>query len=295
MSEVFEGLPVKSISIENLVNQRAAILERVAGAIGMLEEAAALGESSGISGSIRYRGFEHILGGQEHYRGTGLLTEKAIEGITKRLDASAWQHLLHESGIRTLMDAKARRDWDEKIEKADVPELTNQNIRSTFGLLYDTRGEIFERGVINCFKALSWSYKTNRPFAFGKRLVRRFIRGQVISKRGGGGTSLGYVNMRSTDELDDLSRVFHVLDGKPEPDHRQGWYSRLTRCDKTTDPDAEDDYMRVRSFRNGNGHVTFKRQDLVDRMNQIIAKHYPGALPENPHEEAESFEPVKVS
>ncbi len=295
MSEIFEGLPVKSISIENLVNQRHAILERVAGAIGQLREAAQVSEASGISSALRYRGFEHILGGKDYYHGTGLLDEKALAGITKRLDASAWQHLLHESGIRTLMDAKARRDWDDKIDKTDVPELTLDNIRSTFGMLYDTRGEIFERGVINCFKALSWCYKSNRPFAFGAKIVRRFIRGQVISKRGGGGTSLGYVNMRSTDELDDLSRVFHVLDGKPEPDHRQGWYSRLNRCDKTTDPDAEDDYMRVRSFRNGNGHVTFKRPDLVDRMNKILAKHYPLALPENPHVEEEAFAPVSVA
>jgi len=26
--------------------------------------------------------------------------------------------------------------------------------------------------------------------------------------------------------------------------------------------------------------VTFKRLDLVEAMNRIIAKHYPGALPE---------------
>ena len=31
-------------------------------------------------------------------------------------------------------------------------------------------------------------------------------------------------------------------------------------------------------IKNGNAHVTFKRMDLVDTMNRIIAKHYPGAL-----------------
>jgi hypothetical protein len=42
---------------------------------------------------------------------------------------------------------------------------------------------------------------------------------------------------------------------------------------------AENDYVSIRTFMNGNGHVTFKRIDLVDKMNRIIAKHYPGALP----------------
>jgi hypothetical protein len=36
----------------------------------------------------------------------------------------------------------------------------------------------------------------------------------------------------------------------------------------------------VRLYRNGNGHVGFKRLDLIDSMNRIIARHYPNALPE---------------
>lgn len=42
---------------------------------------------------------------------------------------------------------------------------------------------------------------------------------------------------------------------------------------------AETAYLSIRTFKNGNGHVTFKRPDLVEKMNKIIAKHYPGALP----------------
>lgn len=73
--------------------------------------------------------------------------------------------------------------------------------------------------------------------------------------------------------------MLRVLDGKPEADIRTGWYAQMGKQNRTTDPEPEDEYLRVKSFRNGNGHVTFKRPDLVDRMNLIIAKHYPGALP----------------
>ena len=31
--------------------------------------------------------------------------------------------------------------------------------------------------------------------------------------------------------------------------------------------------------KNGNGHVTFLRMQPVYRMNEILAKHFPGALP----------------
>jgi hypothetical protein len=35
----------------------------------------------------------------------------------------------------------------------------------------------------------------------------------------------------------------------------------------------------LRLFRNGNGHLCFKRPELIDAMNAIIARHFPNALP----------------
>ncbi|MGI1228758.1 DUF4942 domain-containing protein, partial [Raoultella ornithinolytica] len=34
----------------------------------------------------------------------------------------------------------------------------------------------------------------------------------------------------------------------------------------------------IRFFQKGSGHITFKRMDLVEKMNDIIANHYPGML-----------------
>lgn len=41
---------------------------------------------------------------------------------------------MHESGLRSLMDAKAREDWDRSISEGNIPELTDANIRSTFAM-----------------------------------------------------------------------------------------------------------------------------------------------------------------
>ncbi|HCR2982362.1 TPA: DUF4942 domain-containing protein [Serratia marcescens] len=40
----------------------------------------------------------------------------------------------------------------------------------------------------------------------------------------------------------------------------------------------EDDFFSIRYFQKGSVHITFKRPELVERMNDIIAKHYPGML-----------------
>lgn len=42
--------------------------------------------------------------------------------------------------------------------------------------------------------------------------------------------------------------------------------------------EAENAYLHLRWFKNGNGHLSFKRPDLIDKMNLILAKHFPNAL-----------------
>lgn len=287
---------VPSVSVENMVNQRAAVLERIGQAVTLLNEAAGIAAAGHIgmprflvaTGYGRHHNTELEVVNARFWPGRDGSThdtsarERADvdKAIRIGVDAAAWQYLMHESGLRTLMDADARTKWDEAIRAGDVPELTAANVRSTFGMLHDSRAEMFERGVIACFKALSWQHKTNLPQKFGKRIVLTYLRGSVTGGKWGSGGSLGHPNYDRCSRLDDLTRVLSVLDGKPEPDHRQGWYGRMNQCAKVGDPDAEDAYLSIKSFRNGNGHVTFRRLDLVERMNQILAKHYPNALPE---------------
>ncbi|GJL02188.1 hypothetical protein TUM17570_11970 [Enterobacter cloacae] len=40
----------------------------------------------------------------------------------------------------------------------------------------------------------------------------------------------------------------------------------------------EDEFFSIRYFQKGTAHLAFKRLDLVEKMNDIIAKHYPGLL-----------------
>lgn len=36
----------------------------------------------------------------------------------------------------------------------------------------------------------------------------------------------------------------------------------------------EDDYFSIRYFQKGTGHLTFKRPDINEKMNDIIVKYY---------------------
>lgn len=266
MSDTTE--PVPSVSIANMLNQRAAVLERMDVAIQLMAEAAELAREANI-------GFPTVefSASASKYRERGLKGGgDDLKALTRHaIDMDGWRYLMSQTGLRSFMDAKAREQWDKSLEKGEFPELTAGNIEATFTQLHDSRGDMFERGVISTFRTLSWCHKTNLPQMFGRRVVMRYI----LYTTGGG------ANYQQCDRIDDLSRCFAVLDGKPEPDHRTGWYSRLSHAyieHRSSRTETEDNYLQVRTFKNGNAHVTFKRPDLVDKMNLILAKHYPDAL-----------------
>lgn len=274
---------VPSVSIANMVNQRAAMMQRLQQACSLVQEAADIAAAANL-------GMPRVLVSREYGRHAGEISVAAARiktdssgkpwdlerspqadldrTIRLGIDSAAWQYLMSQSGLRSLMDATARETWDKAVSAGDVPEFTDANVRSTFRMLHDSRGDMFERGVVACFKALAWCYKTNLPQKFGKRIVV---------------THLNSSYSRKHNEMDDLLRVMHVLDGKPEPDHRGGFGSMLRAAGldgySAKAGECANEYLSVRTFKNGNGHITFKRLDLIDKMNLIIAKHYPGALP----------------
>lgn len=255
---------IPSFSIEALVMRRNAMVERIKVAHEALREVDQLGHEYFGDGRQGYRESHCTL--RNYTTHTTFTEDRGLTEAIKEVDSRAWAFLLDKSGLRSFMDAKSRETWDNAIHKNDVPELTEGNIHATFATMYEARGDMFERGVVEIFRGLSWDYKTNCPLMFKKRIILRHIMG-----------SHGLPDYAGCDRLDDLMRVFSVLDGKPEPDHRRGVYRALNESRRAGEAYAND-YFSIRTFGNGNGHLTFLRPDLVDKMNAILAKHYPGAL-----------------
>lgn len=257
---------VKSVSISNLANQRVAVVERVHAALDLLSEAEQIARTAHLGFPRFVFDDAYACRGRPSVTGEDAKRDEAEGAIAREIDVRGWSYLLSESGLRAFMDAQAREQWNRQLSEGDVPELTAANIEATFAQLYGARGDMFERGVIQCFRRLSWDYKTNRPLKFGKRIiVKRLL-------------SDGCTNHRGTDELDDLIRAFCILDSKPVPDHRLGAYALVSDARQARLTEAEHAYFHLRWFKNGNGRLTFARADLVERMNLILAKHYPNAL-----------------
>ncbi len=198
---------------------------------------------------------------------------KAMTAITRSIDRGIWRDLMQRSGMQSLMDAQSRDEWHRSLEKDDIPAVSEANILSTFEQLHLNKGEVFERGVIKVFKGLSWNFKTNSPCKFGTKII---VTGLVKCDRWGFGLNWGW----QRDRLADLERMLMLLDGKPVPDNRADVTRRLgdhIHANRHSNRYA-DEMFAIKYFQKGIAHITFKRQELVDKLNGIIARHYPGAL-----------------
>ncbi|BBI92641.1 hypothetical protein SSYM_1311 [Serratia symbiotica str. Tucson] len=259
-----------STSIERVVSGRNAALAQITALIHQLDEISALTNSIG-------GGTAKDWAMRQGHGYDSWLTDKvdtAIQAITRNIDRSVWRDLMLKSGMISLMDAQARDEWHKNLEEGDLPEISEENILATFEHLHHSKGEVFERGVVNVFKGLSWDYKTNSPCSFGKKII---INNLVTHNRWGFSLNWGW----RRDQLADLERMLFLLDGKPIPDNRGDISTRLMEHirDNPTKEVYEDEFFSIRYFQKGTAHLMFKRLDLVEKMNDIIAKHYPGMLP----------------
>lgn len=258
-----------STSIERIVTGRNAALTRIESLISELDDISILTHDIG-GGTVQEWGM------REGHRYDCWFTEKpvkAMKAMTRNIDRRIWSDLMNKSGMLSLMDAQARDEWHKSLEKDDIPAISEDNILSTFEQLHQSKGEVFERGVINVFKGLSWDYKTNNPCYFGKKII---VNNLVKYDKWGYSLSWGW----RRDQLADLERMLFLLDGKTIPDNRHDVTIRLMDFirDNPRQQVFEDDLFTIRLFQKGSGHITFKRMDLVEKMNDIIAKHYPGML-----------------
>lgn len=259
-----------STSIERTVNGRNAALAQIEALIHQLNDISTLTRSIGGKTALDW------AMKQDFRCGCWLMekTETAMKVITRNLDRSIWRDLMKKSGMLSLMDAQAREQWYNNLEKDDIPAISEENILSTFEQLHQSKDDVFERGVINVFKSQSWDYKTNSPCQFGKKII---VTGLIKCDRWGFGLNCGL----QRDRLADLERMLMLLDRKPFPDNRADVTLRLGDHihDNRHSNSYEDEMFKIKYFQKGTAHITFRRPELVDKLNDIIARHYPGALP----------------
>lgn len=265
---------VKSVSIENLINQRNALVERFEKMCELADESAAIFGAVGIDhwDSI----FSSTFGSSRFCEGLIFQPRENRKALfNKRIDAKFWDTLVKETGVFSQFDRETRENWWKSVNKLETFPFEKETIFATIHeLAMKARsGEFMENGLVAVFKKLSWDYKTNLPVKFGKRIICDYVfeltwQGRSLRAR-----------FNYQDKLADLDRAFRTMDGQPELDHRNDIIFNINKAFEDGSTNYQNEYFAIKGFKKGTCHISFLRPDLVQLANRIIAKHFPNALP----------------
>lgn len=191
--------------------------------------------------------------------------------VQHELDRRMWERAFDLTGFKQLMDADAVAEFDRAMHPKPLA-FTEGNIRATFIDLHGRADDMFRRGIVNVFRYLSGNYKTNSREPF--RVGRKIIMGYMVRPSHRGGLSIGHG--RPSDQLNDIDRVIKTLDGKQlkARELESAMNAAFSKLEV-----FENGYYRARAFKNGNVHLEFLRDDLLEKLNEQIADYYSdGAL-----------------
>lgn len=186
------------------------------------------------------------------------------------VDRAVWNHLIYSTGMEALMDHTARQQFRNQLE-AEPPEVTVDNCFATIHTLLGSADQIFRRGIAEVFSKLDRRFRTHDGFKFGNKVILT----NAVNNFG------SWNHYRHTNELlRDVERTFHILDGKPVPEYTGSFVAKVSGAMRWDDIACvvEDDYFKARVFQNCNMHLWFKRADLVEKVNKMLAAHYGAAI-----------------
>lgn len=193
----------------------------------------------------------------------------------KVVDRRMWASLIEITDLEKLMDKQAKDELRKQLLE-HPPEATEENIYATLQTFAADAGTIFKRGIANCFSKLDRRFRSHDGWKIGSRVVLTYAFDEW------GSWSYGR-NHRDT--LHDIDRTFHVMDGGKTPEVYGGIVAAIEESRRgggfgRRQSECESDYFKIRCFKNGNAHVWFKRDDLVEKVNKLLGEYYGEVIPE---------------
>lgn len=210
-----------------------------------------------------------------------------LEDECLEIERCAWRKFIDDLHLREVLSIDARAKLDKQLDEhrrgygreQPLPPFTEENVFGFFEQTCANIPSLIKEALREVFKWLTPSQrwtgcKTSNEFKIGKKVVLCY----VASTGYGGKLQVDY-NRRA--QVDALGNALSMLDGKGV---------RKTRCEQDGDrklvgsyTDAwdhdwrqgvpyEDDYLIAKAFRNMNVHITFKRLDLIEKINQAGAE-----------------------
>ena len=182
--------------------------------------------------------------------------------LRKEIDKGVWRHVLLTTGLGDQFDSKHRQEFENTLERGEVPAVTVENIVATSLTLASRAGDMYAESVEHLFKHLHFRFKSHDGFGFGARIIFE------------GAIDLYGFGLHTQQLIHDLERVVYLADGVAPPE-RYGGLAGMIRAKATSFTreagEVSDKYFRAKWYKNGNLHIWLLRDDLREKMNLTLA------------------------
>lgn len=205
------------------------------------------------------------------------------EELKRNLCKSGWKAIYDRLQIDRIASARDRKLFDQTVE--NPPDLTFDNAKATFGDYLERPRHHILRGLAEVFAELDPAYKSHSKVKIGvKGLPKRVILSNVA----------GY-DSYGRNKLRDIVNALAAYRGEPLAEHADfaevdGLHSYI----KATGGEATVRGLHVRKFMNGNAHVIFPPDTLLD-INRALAEFYGEVLPDTEEDDAKPRTGTSVS
>lgn len=232
--------------------------------------------------------------------------KRYLNTARKIMNVRCWHYTVDRCGLAQLMDHQAKKELDAQLRY--VPDRTNrdgelitedeaskgpppfsaQNARATLDKFAGESQTIWRRGIANVFSSLDRRFRSHDGFKVGSRIILTYF----VSDNG---HIMNYGN--AAERFRDIERTFQILDGR-DPRHARSDFLYQVQQERSGmglgwnpgQSEHENDYFKVRIYKNGNAHLWFTRKDLVELVNKELAAYYGEVIGDGQTKEDDPFE-----
>jgi predicted RNA methylase len=254
--------------------------------------------------------FHHQRDAQEFHKAVKLPSRDVyLRTAHKLLTLRCWHYVIDRCGMQQLMDAQAKREFDAQLRyvperskhgrevitddeaSKGPPEFTADNVRATLATFAGDAQMIWRRGIANAFSKLDRRFRSHDGFKVGSRVILTYLADH-------NGSINRYGNR--SEVFRDIERTFHILAGR-DPRHARSDFlyqieeERRGRGFRPAQSEHDSEFFKVRVYKNGNAHLWFTRDDLVEMVNKELAAHYGEVLGDGQTQEPDPLESRAVT
>jgi hypothetical protein len=182
--------------------------------------------------------------------------DKAI----REVDRAFWRECFILTNLNQYMDGEEHKKLERSMDDFHIP-FTSKNVRETLLRVAGDANNMLQRGIYNLFRSLSGNYRSHDAFKIQKKMI-------VTKCWNEYGTGINYWHRDIITDLDRCIKSIQQQQYKPNK-----LVGTLENHFKKTWEDAETGDFIFKRFKNGNMHIIFKDELLIQRVNEIIVQY----------------------